>query len=203
MDFRPATFRPAAGRVLTVAVWLLALGMLGTIAFETGAEGLLRYAWPALFVAAAAWATLWAPLLRIEEHAITVRNVLRTHAVPWAAVQRFDTKWALTLFTESGAITVWAAPAPSRHAAASASAGDVRLVSGTALPRGEALRPGDVPTTASGGAAFLVRRHWNQLRDDGALDVAAEARRVRTTWNVGTIAVLGVLLAASVLGLTV
>jgi hypothetical protein len=197
MRFEPAVFRPTFGRVLTIVVAALAVATVVALALESGVAGVLRSAWPALLVTAVAWAIFWTPQVRVEEHAITVRNIVRTHAVPWAAVQRIDTKWALQLFTADGRITAWAAPAPSRYAVASVDPNDIRIVSGSALPPGEAVRPGDTLGTASGAAAFLIRAHWNELRDDGRLDVPEAARRVRTTWNLRPIVVLGALLVAS------
>ncbi|WP_207453495.1 PH domain-containing protein [Herbiconiux sp. SYSU D00978] len=202
MKFQPARFRPAFGRVLTVVVAALAALTVALIVVEGSLAALAIQIWPALLVVAIVWALFWRPELAVEEHAITMRNVFRTHHLPWAAIQRIDTKWALVLFTEQGAYTAWAAPAPSRFAVGNVDPNDLRVISGSALPRGEAVRPGDVPSTASGAAAFVVRRHLVDLQEDDAFaGLSPEARRVRSTWNVLPIAVLAALTLASVVAL--
>lgn len=202
MKFQPARFRPTFGRVLTVVVAALAALTVVLIVLEGSLEQFATQVWPALLVTAIVWALFWLPELAVEEHAVTMRNVLRTHHVPWGAIQRVDTKWALVLFTEQGRYTAWAAPAPSRHVVGSVDPTDLRVISGGALPRGEAVRPGDVLSTASGAAAYVVRRHLTELQEDGAFaHLSPEARRVRSTWNVLPLAVLAALTLATVVTL--
>ncbi|MGL4243327.1 MAG: PH domain-containing protein [Beijerinckiaceae bacterium] len=198
MRFAPAVFRPVFGRGLVIAVAVLVLLFLVLLVIESGPSALLRGVWPGLLAVAAAWAVFWRPAVVVEESAITVRNVFRTHRVPWAAIQRLDTKWALTIHTEQGRVGAWAAPAPTRYAVSSVDPNDIRVIAGAALPPGDAVRPGDTLATASGAAAFVIHRHWSELREEGRLDVDPAARRVRTTWDwpVGT--VLGALLVATV-----
>src|SRR5918998_1311301 len=99
MVFRPAQFKPAFGRVLTVVVSLVALGALVGFVVSGDWSGLVRFGALPLLLMVVVWALFWAPELRVEEHAVTVRNVLRTFSVPWTAIERIDTKYALTLYT--------------------------------------------------------------------------------------------------------
>jgi hypothetical protein len=200
MVFRPARFQPAFGRVLTLAVAAGAIAALIGFVVAGDWEGLARYGTLPLFLIALVWALFWAPELRVEEHAVTVRNVLRTHHVPWVTIQRIDTKYALTLFTPQRKIDVWAAPAPSRYAVASMTEQDTRRVAESARAAERSIRPGDSLSSASGAAAHVVRLHWEQLRDDGAFD-AAPSHGIRSEWHVGTAALLGALAALCVAGL--
>ncbi|MWB98130.1 hypothetical protein GB864_06160, partial [Agromyces sp. MMS17-SY077] len=68
----------------------------------------------------------------------------------------------------------------------------------TAQRAAGAVRPGEAVGTPSGDAANLVRRRWEQLRDEGLLEAGAEPGSVRRTWHVATIAVLAVLVTACV-----
>ncbi len=197
MRLRSATFRPAFGRGLTIAISAVVVLFLVLLVVDQGPTALIRGIWPGLLATVAAWAVFWRPAVVVDEPAVIVRNVFRTHRIPWAAIQRIDTKWALTLFTGEGRIGSWAAPAPSRYAAASVDPNDLRIVAGAALSPGRAVRPGDTLGTASGAAAFVINRHWNELRDDGRLDVEPDARRVRSTWNVPIAAALAALVAAT------
>ena len=200
MVFRPAQFKPAFGRVLTVVVSLVALAGLAGFVVAGDWDGLVRFgALPPLLIVVV-WALFWAPELRIEEHAVTVRNVLRTFSVPWSAIERIDTKYALTLYTPGRKIDVWAAPAPSRYAATAMSREDARRVAESARGAGASIRPGDALTSASGAAAHVLRLHWEQLRDEGVLD-AAPPHALRTDWHVGTIALLAALALAGLAGL--
>jgi len=197
MRFAPTTFRPIFGRVLAVLTAVIA--MLGLAGFVVTGDvaGLVRYGWGLLLVVALAFALFWFPSLSVEEHAVTVRNVFSTITVPWPAIQRVDTKYALTLYTPEGRIAAWASPAPNRYASSNAAAGDARIAShGTG-----AVRPGDLLSTSSGAAAFVIRRHWEDLRDDGMLDAGYEAGSVRRDIHWPTVIVLAVLLLATVLGI--
>jgi hypothetical protein len=200
MVFRPASFKPAFGRVLTVIITVAAAAALGGFVVTGDWEGLARYGALSLFLTALVWALFWAPELRVEEHAVTVRNVLRTHHIPWSAIQRIDTKYALTLFTPERKIDVWAAPAPSRYAVAGMTEEDTRRVTDSARAAERSIRPGDSLSSASGAAAHVIRLHWEQLRDEGALD-AAPPHALRSEWHVGTAVLLGALAALSLAGL--
>jgi hypothetical protein len=202
MVFRPARFSPAFGRVLTVVVGGVGLAALGGFLATGDLDGLLRYGALPLTLIVLVWAMFWAPELRVEEHEVTVKNVLRTVHIPWNAIQRIDTKFALTLYTPEGKIDVWAAPAPSRYAVPNLTEHDARRVSESARAAGGSIRPGDSLTSASGAAAHVLRLHWEQLRDDGELD-AAPPHPVRVQWHYATAAVVAVLAAVSLVGLTV
>lgn len=200
MKFRPAVFRPLSGRVLSVVVAVIAVVAIGALVAAGDALDLVRFAWVPLFAAVLCAALYWAPVLRVDEHAIVVRNVFRTFHVPWTAVQRIDTKYALTLFTPERRIPVWVAPAPSRFATGGFTPRDARLVAESARAADRSVRPGDIASTASGAPAEVIRRHWQELRDDGVLDrVGPQAIRVEV--HVGTIALLAALAAASAAGL--
>lgn len=199
MRFQPASFRPAFGRVLTITIALIALGALIGFVVADDVAGLLRSGWWLLLLAAVTWALYWTPAVEVLEHEVTVRNPLSTWHVPWPAIERIDTKWALTLYTPRGRIEAWAAPASGRYTVFTLGPEDTR-VSETARLAGS-IRPGDTLSSESGAAANQIRRHWEQLRDDGLLDVPLEPGSLRRTPNTRTIAVLSVLVALSLLGL--
>ncbi|WP_439565959.1 PH domain-containing protein [Microcella sp.] len=199
MRFQPASFRPAFGRVLTITIALIALGALIGFVVADDVAGLLRSGWWLLLLAAVTWALYWKPAVEVLEHEVTVRNPLSTWHVPWPAIERIDTKWALTLYTPRGRIEAWAAPASGRYTVFTLGPEDTR-VSETARLAGS-IRPGDTLSSESGAAANQIRRHWEQLRDDGLLDVPLEPGSLRRTPNTRTIAVLSVLVALSLLGL--
>lgn len=197
MRFAPTTFRPLFGRVLTlVTAGIVVLG-LGGLVLSGDWGALARFAWPLLLLAALAFALFWFPSVSVLEHEITVSNVFSTVHVPWPAIERIDTKYALTLYTPRGKVTAWASPAPNRYTGQFGSQSDVKLV---ARDGETAVRPGDLPGTASGAVAFVIRSHWQELRDDGKLGLGFDAEAMRRDIHWPTIAVLGGLAVASVLG---
>lgn len=198
MRFQPASFRPAFGRVLTIVIAVIGAGALIGYLATGDLAGILRSGWLLLLMVALVWALYWMPRVEVLEHAVIVRNPFSTWHVPWAAIQRIDTKWALTLYTERRRVEAWAAPASGRYTVFRLGPDDVK-VSESARVAG-AIRPGDTLSSESGAAANHIRRHWEQLRDDGLLDAGVEPGALRRTPNTRTIVLLGALVALSVLG---
>lgn len=198
MQFAPTSFRPAFGRVLSIVIALIGAGGLAGFVVTGDWLGLARFAWPLLLLVAVTFALFWFPSLDVAEHEITVRNVFSTTHVPWPAIQRIDTKYALTLYTSRGKVTAWASPAPNRYASQVSASTDARVA---AKDLGGSIRPGDLLNTASGAAAFVIRRHWEQLRDDGHLDnPTVEEGTFRREPHRLTIAILAALVVATILG---
>jgi len=197
MRFAPTTFRPVFGRVLSVIVAIVAaIGILGFVVSGDVVTA-LRSSWGLVLMAAIASALFWFPSVRVAEDKITVRNVFSTVHVPWSAIQNVDTKYALTLTTPSGKVTAWASPAPNRYAAQVGNTADARLA---ASATGPAVRPGDLLSTASGAPAYVIRRHWEELREDGVIEESADDIAVTRDIHWTTIAVLGALTIATALG---
>ena len=196
MRLQPVRFRPVFGRVLSVVVAVIAASALSGYLFAGDLEGLARFGWWYVLGAAAVIAMYWSPSVLVTEDEVTVQNPLTTWHVPWGAIQRIDTKFALTLFTERAHIEAWAAPASGRYTVFRLSPDDTK-VSESAKVSG-AIRPGDSLASESGQAADYIRRHWELLRDDSLLD--ADTRPVTRRWHLATLLTLGGLVLASVLG---
>ncbi|MDQ4137316.1 MAG: PH domain-containing protein [Actinomycetota bacterium] len=198
MVFRPASYRAGFGKVLTLGVAAVGLLALAFPAANGAWADVARNFWPVLFAVAVVWALFWAPELRLEHDSVVVRNVLRTHEVPWPAIERIDTKYAVTLYTPEAQISVWALPAPSRFAVGSMTRDDARHVRESAVGPGNLIRPGDALSTVSGAAAHALRTRWEELRDAGQLGDARTAP-VTTRWHAATIAGLLALAGAAIL----
>lgn len=194
-------YRPAFGRVLAVVVAVCAGGGLVT-GLVSDASATLPYVAPVLLVAVWVWAAYWRPAVLVSPAGVELRNVTRTIELPWPTIERVDTRYALTLHTAYGDYAAWAAPAPSRARVVTAKADDARHLPGSSYGPGGTVRPGDLASSASGQAAMLVRARWEELRDAGVLDdPRVERARPRVRWHAGTLAAIGVLIAASALTL--
>jgi hypothetical protein len=166
------TLRSRFGRALTVIVWAILAVFIGSFAVQLQGAQLLRYTPVIVLMGYVIWLLLWSPSVTIAPSGVTIRNLVRKNVVSWPAIERIDTRFALTLFTSTRRITAWSAPAPSRFASYRAARSDLmRLPESTYLAG--AIRPGDIPQSDSGLAALYVRRYWDQLRDAGHLDSGA------------------------------
>ncbi|MGN6162870.1 MAG: PH domain-containing protein [Marmoricola sp.] len=191
---QPITLRSRFGVALTVAVWLICLVSLVTLGTDQGLGDALRYAPALLLVGYAAWMTFWAPSVTVDPSGVGVHNIVRTHRVTWPAIQRIDTKYALTLFTPNGKYTAWSAPAPSRFSMINAHNPDLHSLPDSSYGPGMSLGLGDLPKSDSGVAAYYVRTEWEALRDAGHLDLGVvEGTGVVTTWHRRQLIVVAVL----------
>lgn len=185
-------------RGLAIALWLIVALLFATTTGTdtTWADRALAVV-PALFGLALGWIVLWRPRMTVDDDGIEVVNVFHTVRVPWAALVHVDTRFALTLVTPNRRVSVWAAPAPGRAGVALARRQEQRH--GRSVPDldGGHRRAGDLLSTASGDAAYLVRHRWDELRERDAIELGtADAVRVPVTLHWASI----VLLAATAVG---
>jgi hypothetical protein len=192
------TYRAWFGPVLTVVVSVLCLVSLLIVTFQNGVEQGLRAAPWLVLVAGSCWALFWRPHVVVSDGGVRMVNVTRTIDLPWPAIHSIDTKWALTLLTAYGKYTAWAAPAPGVHQAMRSTKHDVEHLPASTYSE-DGIRPGDLPSSPSGNAALLIRRHWEELRDAGFLDdPKLEHDRATVNWHWRTL-----LVGAAVIGLVV
>lgn len=201
MPAEPFRYRPVFGLVLSgVVVALCVVGIWNLVAVADW-WGLARAIWPLLFAATLVAAMFWRPRIVIDDDDVTVVNVFRTFTVPWKAIERIDTRYAATLYTKSHRIAVWAAPSPGIRGATTISKRDVSNLAESSYGPEGTVRPGDSVSSASGQVAFVLRRRWEQLRDDEALVEADRPVLVKT--HRVTIVVLIVLGVASLISAVV
>jgi Bacterial PH domain len=178
------TLRSRFGRVLVVTIWAVLASIQVGLILQLQVVPVLRFTPVVALAAYLVWILLWSPSVTIAPSGVTIRNLVRTNDVSWPAIQRVDTRFALTLYTRAGRIVAWSAPAPSRFAALRAARTEVTNLPESTYAAGS-IRPGDIPQSDSGLAALYVRRYWEQLRDSGYLDSGVvEGRGVVTRWLV-------------------
>ena len=116
---REVVLRSRFGQVLVVLV--AAIAVVATVgALLRGDVGFLWHLVPVLaLVVVGAWALFWRPAVAITPPDVGFINPLRTVRVTWPAIQDVETRWALTLVTEGGRYTAWAAPRQGGYGAAS------------------------------------------------------------------------------------
>lgn len=195
----PIEFRSTTSRVLAVVI-MGGAGLAGVaLALTEGAAGVVPTLPVLALIAGFGWAAYARPAVIVHEHGITVVGVVATVDVPWSSIRMIDTRWALTLRTDSGDVTAWAAPAPGRHSLYRVTRAENQHLAPDAYLAGT-IRPGDSLSSDSGQAAEIARRgwdHWRQLAGDAEVSVEPVTRR----WHVVTIAVGAALVALSAVAL--
>lgn len=194
---QPVEFKGRFGTRLTWVVTVLAAVTVVLTAVDDVGQG-LRLVPAAALVALAVHVLYARPAVLVHDGGVELRNVTRTVQLPWPAIRRVDTKYALTLETAYGTYAAWAAPAPDRTTARQAAREDLRhLPESTYI--GGAVRPGDLAGTASGDAAAYIRKRLDDLRDAGHLrEPRLEHDRPVVRWNVTPALLLVALFAAAV-----
>lgn len=203
MVTRPVVLRPRFGLILCFLVWaIVAICIVSLIALGDAGTA-LRYAPAFLLAAYGCWMLFWMPSVAVDAAGVTFVNLARTVRISWPAIVAVETKYSLTIRTRDAKYTAWAAPSPSRLATSRAAKADL-----THLPNstysGGTVALGDIPTSDSGLAALNIRRYWEQLQREGHLDSGAlEGSGVRTTWHTWQLAVLAVLVIATITGILI
>jgi hypothetical protein len=178
-----------------IAIVLCIVGIVSLIVWD-GVGALLSWGAP---IAAFGWlcyAVYIQPSVRMTEGFIDIRNIFRSHRVPWGDVDSVDSRYALTVHPVDGRhIRAWAAPAPAARRALG-----MRRVEVAGTPgEGDVRRPSDAVGTDSGDATALATAALARYRRDGG---PALPGGTVTTWHLWTIAVTAVLVAAALAGLT-
>ncbi|HEY0258813.1 MAG TPA: PH domain-containing protein [Lacisediminihabitans sp.] len=179
-------FHSRFNRILAIVIWALEVFVLvTTVVAGQFADQPLTTIVPELFVAGFVYVLLWRPGVKIDDEAVTLVNVLRTISVPWPALIDVDTRFSLSLRTPNASYSAWAAPAPGRTGLAMARRAERRHGSNPLTPTiGGRSRPGDLITTESGEAAYLVRERWNALVESGRVEPGlADVTPVTIRWH--------------------
>lgn len=180
---RTVVFHAPRGTAITVGVAALCLLGLVTVLVQDPALA-LRYTPALVLPVALVWALYARPAVIVSDAGVELRNVTRTVVLPWPSIQRVDTKYALTLYTAYGTFAAWAAPAPSRMTTLASGPQDLKHLP-TSSYIGGGVRPGDLTTSASGQAAAVIRRRWDELNEAGYLaDPRLERSHPQVRWHV-------------------
>jgi hypothetical protein len=181
-----------------MAVLAVAFSIIGAVSLAAEPiPVLLTKVWIYIWFSFFAWLLFWNPSIRVSESEIVVDNIFRVTTLNWSSIRRIDTKYSLTLETVSDVVRAWAAPAPSRYAGFLANKSEAEHLPESSFIGKGLVRPGDLTSSDSGVAAYVIRSHWEQLRDKNQLGTEPE---VVTRWVATRIVVFLVLGAAAVLG---
>ena len=188
--------RSRSGKVMTVLAILFSA--IGVVALSTEPlTVLLTKVWIYIWFAYCAWLVFWNPSIRVSDSEVVVDNIFKAIRLNWSAIRRIDTKYSLTLETERGVFRAWAAPAPSRYAGFMANKSEAEHLPESSFVGEGLVRPGDLTTSDSGVAAYIIRQNWERLRDLNQLDKKAS---IESRLVVSRILVFVVLSVAAIVG---
>jgi hypothetical protein len=151
------------------------------------------YIWFAYF----AWLVFWNPSVKVSEEGVVVDNVFKTYSLNWSAITRIDTKYSLALVTRDKTIQAFGAPAPSRYAGFMANKTEAEHLPESSFVGKGMVRPGDLTSSDSGVAAYVIRSHWEKLRDLNKLSDGPVVVSNWVLWRVIALTVLSVAALAS------
>ena len=156
--------RSRSGKV--IAVLAFAFSATGVVALSTEPLPLLlTKIWIYIWFGYCAWLVFWNPSVKVSESDVVVDNIFRTIRLNWSAIRRIDTKYSLSFETERGVFRAWAAPAPSRYAGFMANKSEAEHLPESSFVGQGLVRPGDLTSSDSGVAAYVIRQNWERLRD--------------------------------------
>ena len=173
-----------SGRIIAVAGFIFATLGIVALAIES-IDLLITSGWAFIWIGFVSWLLFWNPSIRITEDGVHVENVFTNVFLSWSSIVRIDTKYSLTLETKEKTFQAWAAPAPSRYSAFMANKTEAEHLPESSFVGKGMIRPGDLTSSDSGVAAFLIRSQWEKLRDRGEL---GKETVIRT--SVGTLRVV-------------
>ena len=190
--------RSRSGKV--IAVLAFAFSATGVVALSTEPLPLLlTKIWIYIWFGYCAWLVFWNPSVKVSEPDVVVDNIFRTIRLNWSAIRRIDTKYSLSLETERGVFRAWAAPAPSRYAGFMANKSEAEHLPESSFVGQGLVRPGDLTSSDSGVAAYIIRQNWERLRDLNQLDKKAA---IESNLVISRIIIFVVLSVAAVVGFT-
>ncbi|GAA1849733.1 PH domain-containing protein [Microbacterium koreense] len=192
----PVVFRPRGGQILAWVAIVVCAASLVLILVTDGPLAVVLWSSPLVLIAWIAWLLYVRPSVTVSDGFVEIDNPFRTHRIPWGDIDDIDTRFALTVTTTGGRrIRAWAAPAPGIRRALATRREEVAESPGD----GDTRRPSDAAGTESGDASLIVHRRLDEYRRTGG---AGRTGGSVSTLGVARIAVTSVLLAASVVTLS-
>lgn len=185
-----------SGRIMAIAGLVFAFFGITSLVIDSWLLVATK-SWVYIWFAYFAWLLFWNPSVKVSEEGVVVDNIFQTHTLSWSAITRIDTKYSLSLETKDKTIRAFGAPAPSRYAGFMANKTEAEHLPESSFVGKGLVRPGDLTSSDSGVAAYVIRSHWEKLRDLNQLNDATSIRSSWVMWRIIVLVCLSVAAAAS------
>lgn len=192
---KPVTLKSNFAQVLGWALWAVLTISTVVVGITEGVWALFQTGAAAGFVGMLLHQLLVRPRIRVSDQGVEIVNPFRKFTIAWNTIDRIDTKWGLTVFTENRRVQAWSAPAPGRHSTFRSSKFEGRHLPESSYIAGT-IRPGDLVSSDSGAAAYTIRTEWERRRDLGLL---TGDKFITESWSWTELATSGALLVAAIL----
>lgn len=190
------TLYSRSGRIMASAGFIFALFGITALAIDSWLLVATK-SWVYIWFAYFSWLLFWNPSVKVSEEGVVVDNIFTINKLNWSAITRIDTKYSLTLETKERTIQAFGAPAPSRYAGFMANKTEAEHLPESSFVGKGLVRPGDLTSSDSGVAAYVIRSHWEKLRDLNKLNDASSVRSNWVLWRIVVLVCLSVAAAAS------
>ena len=190
------TLYSRSGRIMASAGFVFALFGVTALAIDSWLLVATK-SWVYIWFAYFAWLLFWNPSVKVSEEGVVVDNIFKTHKLNWSAITRIDTKYSLTLETKDRTIQAFGAPAPSRYAGFMANRTEAEHLPESSFVGKGLVRPGDLTSSDSGVAAYIIRSHWEKLRDLNKLNDASSVKSNWVLWRIAVFVCLSITAVAS------
>lgn len=190
------TLHSRSGRIMASAGFVFALFGITALAIDSWLLVATK-SWVYIWLAYFAWLLFWNPSVKVGEEGVVVDNIFKTHKLNWSAITRIDTKYSLTLETKDRTIQAFGAPAPSRYAGFMANRTEAEHLPESSFVGKGLVRPGDLTSSDSGVAAYIIRSHWEKLRDLNKLNDTSSVESNWVLWRIAVFVCLSVAAVAS------
>jgi len=190
------TLYSRSGRIMASAGFVFALFGITALAIDSWLLVATK-SWVYIWFAYFSWLLFWNPSVKVSEEGVVVDNIFTINKLNWSAITRIDTKYSLTLETKERTIQAFGAPAPSRYAGFMANKTEAEHLPESSFVGKGLVRPGDLTSSDSGVAAYVIRSHWEKLRDLNKLNDASSVRSNWVLWRIVVLVCLSVAAAAS------
>lgn len=195
----PVTFRVKTAPFYTWCAVLVAASVLVALAVSGGLSALLTGGWGVLWMAYTVWYVLGRSSLVAGADDITIYNPFVTHRVNYAALIDISTKYHLTLVTPTKRFQAFGLPSSGMVASLSAHRQDLERLPAITYGAERSVRASDLPNSAAGAVALVLRGYWQELVEDEALGAVEPLQQSRV--DARGLAIFVLLLLAAVAGL--
>ena len=110
---------------------------------------------------------------------VTIYNPFVTHRVNYAALIDISTKYHLTLVTPTKRFQAFGLPSSGMVASLYAHRQDLERLPAITYGAGRSVRASDLPNSAAGAVALVLRGYWQELVEDEALGAVEPLQQSR------------------------
>jgi hypothetical protein len=155
--------RPRVAKIVVIAGGAVNLIAIVALVLGTNKTELLSLLGILALIDVSLWLFFVEPRIEFDHKCVKIVNPIRVFRADWAAVERFETKFGLSVVTKNKSFVAWSAPAPSRRQVSRLTPQELK---GTALSGLSYIEPGLVQNSESGSAYLELEAARSACKSD-------------------------------------